>query len=114
MTILLSPLQNDLPLPKQSRKLRLGIIGGGRISNIQAAAARMTGRWDITAGVFSSDPKKAKDASQLWNLDEKKCYTSPEEMLNEEIKSNKKGSVVISGIQDENYQNLILVPQERM
>ena len=88
MTILLSALQNDLPLPKQSRKLRLGIIGGGRISNIQAAAARMTGRWDITAGVFSSDPKKAKDASQLWNLDEKKCYTSPEEMIQEEIKSN--------------------------
>ena len=88
MTILLSPLQNDQPLPKQSRKLRLGIIGGGRISNIQAAAARMTGRWDISAGVFSSDPKKAKDASQLWNLDEKKCYTSPEEMINEEFKSN--------------------------
>ena len=88
MTILLSPLQNDRPLPKQSRKLRLGIIGGGRISNIQAAAARMTGRWDISAGVFSSDPKKAKDASQLWNLDEKKCYTSPEEMIQEEFKSN--------------------------
>ena len=88
MTILLGPLQNEQPLPKQSRKLRLGIIGGGRISNIQAAAARMTGRWDISAGVFSSDPKKAKDASQLWNLDEKKCYTSPEEMINEEIKSN--------------------------
>ena len=88
MTILLSPLQNDRPLPKQSRKLRLGIIGGGRISNIQSAAARMTGRWDISAGVFSSDPKKAKDASQLWNLDEKKCYTSPEEMIQEEFKSN--------------------------
>ena len=88
MTILLSPLQNDRPLPKQSRKLRLGIIGGGRISNIQAAAARMTGRWDISAGVFSSDPKKAKDASQLWNLDKKKCYTSPEEMITEEFKSN--------------------------
>ena len=88
MTILLGPLQNERPLPKQSRKLRLGIIGGGRISNIQAAAARMTGRWDISAGVFSSDPKKAKDASQLWNLDEKKCYTSPEEMITEEFKSN--------------------------
>ena len=88
MTILLGPLQNERPLPKQSRKLRLGIIGGGRISNIQSAAARMTGRWDISAGVFSSDPKKAKDASQLWNLDEKKCYTSPEEMINEEFKSN--------------------------
>ena len=73
-----------MPLPKQSRKLRLGIIGGGRISNIQAAAARMTGRWDITAGVFSSDPK-AKEASQLWNLDEKKCYTSPEEMIKKKL-----------------------------
>ena len=88
MTILLGPLQNERPLPKQSRKLRLGSIGGGRISNIQSAAARMTGRWDISAGVFSSDPKKAKDASQLWNLDEKKCYTSPEEMITEEFKSN--------------------------
>ncbi|MGC6471156.1 MAG: 4Fe-4S dicluster domain-containing protein, partial [Flavobacteriales bacterium] len=32
----------------------------------------------------------------------------------EEIKSNKKGSVVISGIQDENYQNLILQINEKI
>ncbi|MCH1484821.1 MAG: TAT-variant-translocated molybdopterin oxidoreductase, partial [Flavobacteriaceae bacterium] len=32
----------------------------------------------------------------------------------EEIKSNKKGSVVISGIQDENYQNLILQINEKL
>ena len=31
-----------------------------------------------------------------------------------EIKSNKKGSVVISGIQDENYQNLILLINEKL
>ena len=32
----------------------------------------------------------------------------------EEIKSNKEGSVVISGIQDENYQNLILQINEKI
>ena len=32
----------------------------------------------------------------------------------EEIKSNKKGSVIISGIQDENYQNLILEINEKL
>ena len=43
--------------PKFKRRLRLGIVGGGRISQTQAMAARLTNRWEVVAGAFSSDPK---------------------------------------------------------
>ena len=46
--------------PKLSRRLRLGIVGGGRVSGMQAMAARMTDYWDIVAGALSSDPEKSK------------------------------------------------------
>ena len=38
-----------------SRRLRLGIVGGGRIAKTQAMAAQMTGRWDVVAGALSSN-----------------------------------------------------------
>ena len=44
------------PFPRLSRRLRLGVIGGGRISGMQATAARLTDRWEVVAGAFSSDP----------------------------------------------------------
>ena len=45
----------DGPFPRQNRRLRLGVVGGGRISMTQATAARMTDRWEIVAGALSSD-----------------------------------------------------------
>lgn len=70
--------------PRQSRRLRLGIVGGGRIAGTQAAAARMTGRWDIVAGALSSDPAKAKDRGAEYYLPEDRCYTSFDEMAKSE------------------------------
>jgi len=70
----------DGPLPRLSRRLRLGIVGGGRISVMQAMAARLTGRWDIMAGAFSSDPIRAKAAAAEWHLSESRCYNTYEEM----------------------------------
>ena len=58
MTILPSSFDFNGPFPHQTRRLRLGIVGGGRISQTQAMAARMTDRWDIIAGAFSSDPAR--------------------------------------------------------
>ena len=43
--------------PRLSRPLRLGIVGGGRIARTQAAAALMSGNWEIVAGALSSDKK---------------------------------------------------------
>ncbi len=51
--------------PSQSRRLRLGVVGGGRISHTQAMAARLTDRWEVVAGALSSDPARAKAAARI-------------------------------------------------
>ena len=79
---MLLPEQIDFegPFPRLSRRLRLGVVGGGRISGMQATAARMTDRWEVVAGAFSSDPKRAKAAAAEWYLPEDRCYASFVEM----------------------------------
>ena len=74
--ILKGPLTADDPFPGQSRRLRLGVIGGGRIAATQAMAARMTDRWEIVAGALSSDPQKAVAKAADWHLDPARSYPS--------------------------------------
>ena len=74
----------DGPFPPLSRRLRLGVVGGGRISGMQAMAARLTDRWEIAAGAFSSDPARARAASGDWRLPADRCYASFEEMAQAE------------------------------
>ncbi len=76
MTILPSSFDFNGPFPRQSRRLRLGIVGGGRISQTQAMAARMTDRWDIIAGAFSSDPSKAQLCGEEWNIAADRSYAN--------------------------------------
>ncbi|MEM7044238.1 MAG: Gfo/Idh/MocA family oxidoreductase [Pseudomonadota bacterium] len=81
MTRLLhTDLSFDGPFPQLSRRLRLGIVGGGRISQTQAMAARMTDRWEVVAGALSSNPEKAKARGAIWYLPQERCYTSFEDM----------------------------------
>ena len=80
MALLPDTIDFDCPFPSLSRRLRLGVVGGGRISGMQATAARMTDRWEIVAGAFSSDPIRAKTAATEWYLPEERCYTSFDEM----------------------------------
>ena len=72
------------PFPRLSRRLRLGVVGGGRISAMQATAARMTDLWEVVAGAFSSDAERAKAVASDWHLPEDRCYTSFEEMAQAE------------------------------
>ncbi len=72
------------PFPRLSRRLRLGVVGGGRISTMQATAARLTDRWEVVAGAFSSDAKRAKAAADDWYLPEDRCYTSFKEFASQE------------------------------
>ncbi len=73
-------IETNGPFPRLSRRLRLGVVGGGRISGMQATAARLTDRWEVVAGAFSSDPTRAKAAAAEWYLPEDRCYTSFAEM----------------------------------
>lgn len=74
----------DGPFPKLSRRLRLGVVGGGRISTMQATAARLTDRWEVVAGAFSSKPEKAQAAAAEWFVDGERSYASFEEMAKAE------------------------------
>ena len=49
------------PLALQSRRLRLGVVGGGRIAQTQAMAVRLSDRWEIVAGALSSDAVRSRD-----------------------------------------------------
>ena len=74
MAILPGSIDFDEPFPRQTRRLRLGVVGGGRISQTQAMAARMTDRWDIVAGAFSSDPARAQQRGEEWNVAADRSY----------------------------------------
>ena len=68
------------PFPSQSRRLRLGVIGGGRIAATQAMAARLTDRWEVVAGVLSSDPSKAVARGAEWR-GPSRSYTALDSLL---------------------------------
>ena len=70
--------------PRLSRRLRLGVVGGGRISQMQASAARLSDYWEVAAGAFSSDPEKARAAGKAWFLPDERCYPSFQEMAQRE------------------------------
>lgn len=74
----------DGPFPRLSRRLRLGIVGGGRVSELQATAARLTGRWEIVAGALSSDPEKSRERGRGAFLAGDRCYTTFQEMAEAE------------------------------
>ncbi len=80
MSLLPEQIDFDGAFPRLSRRLRLGVVGGGRISSMQAMAARMTDRWEVVAGAFSSNPERAKAAAAEWYLPEDRCYASFAEM----------------------------------
>ena len=74
----------DAAYPGLSRRLRLGVVGGGRIARTQATAARMSDRWDVVAGAFSSDPAKAGAGAAEWHVAEDRSYGSFAEMAERE------------------------------
>ncbi len=70
-----------------SRKLRFGMIGGGRgafIGAVHRIAAIMDGRAELVAGAFSSDPQRSRDSGADLFLDPARVYGSFEEMARAE------------------------------
>ncbi|TVR67567.1 MAG: gfo/Idh/MocA family oxidoreductase [Spirochaetaceae bacterium] len=70
-----------------SKKLKLGMVGGGRDASIGAVhrcAAWLDGLYDLTAGALSSTPEKAKASGNDLGLANDRNYGSWEEMLEKE------------------------------
>ncbi len=66
------------------RKLRMGMIGGGKdafIGAVHRIAALMDGEIEIVCGAFSSNPEKSKLSGEMLHLDADRVYGSYEEMI---------------------------------
>ena len=72
-----------------SRKIRYGMVGGGRgafIGAVHRIAAAMDQQIELVCGAFSSDPKKSRASGQDLFLPAKRCYGSFQEMIEKEAK----------------------------
>ncbi len=70
------------------KKLKLGMIGGGPgafIGAIHRNAALMDGLIELTAGAFSSNPDKSRQAGEELMLDSSRVYASYDEMIEKEL-----------------------------
>ncbi len=72
-----------------NRKLRMGMVGGGKdafIGAIHRHAAGMDGLIEVVCGALSINPDIAKDSGQSLFLDEDRIYLTFEEMITKESK----------------------------
>ncbi|HAV64484.1 MAG TPA: oxidoreductase [Verrucomicrobiales bacterium] len=70
-----------------SRKIRYGMVGGGRgafIGAVHRIAAAMDQQIELVCGAFSSDPRKSRASGKDLFLPPKRCYGSFEEMIEKE------------------------------
>ncbi len=70
-----------------NRKLRMGMVGGGRgafIGAVHRMASNLDGKIELIAGNFSSDPEKSKLSGEDFFLDPSRVYSSYEEMAKKE------------------------------
>src|ERR1043166_8014270 len=67
-----------------SRKIRYGMVGGGRgafIGAVHRIAAAMDQQIELVCGAFSSDPERSKASGADLFLCPSRCYGTFEEML---------------------------------
>jgi len=69
------------------RRLRLGMVGGGRgafIGGVHRMAARLDDHYELVAGALSSDPQRAHDSAADLRIAPERSYASFEEMAKKE------------------------------
>lgn len=67
-----------------SRKIRYGMVGGGRgafIGAVHRIAANIDGQIELVCGAFSSDPEKSRASGADFFLPPERCYGTFEEMI---------------------------------
>ncbi len=70
-----------------NRKLRMGMVGGGRgafIGQVHRMAANLDGKIELVAGCFSSDPEKSRLSGEDFFLDPFRVYSDYREMAEKE------------------------------
>ncbi len=77
-------LTSDIPKP---RRFTVGMVGGGKgafFASYHRAAMRLSNRFDIVAGVFSSDEETCREAGEAFDLAPDRIYTSFVDMAERE------------------------------
>ena len=72
-----------------TRPLRWGMIGGGEgafIGGVHRMAARLDGRYQLVAGVFSSDAEKTRRSAAALGVDASRAYPTVEALIAGEAK----------------------------
>ena len=67
-----------------NRRLRLGMVGGGRgafIGAVHRMAARLDDRYELVAGVFSSDAQRSRESGADLLIDSGRSYASVDAMV---------------------------------
>jgi predicted dehydrogenase len=80
-----------------SKKLKLGIVGGGPdswIGHVHRIASRFDNQYEIVAGVFSRNIKKSIEFGKKIGLEESRCYSNYKLMAECEAKLKDKIDVV--------------------
>ena len=70
-----------------SRKVRMGMVGGGRgafIGAVHRMAAALDGQIELVCGAFSSNPEKSKLSGEDLYLNPDRVYGSYQEMIEKE------------------------------
>ena len=71
----------------QTRKLRMGMVGGGPgafIGPVHRIAAELDGDIEIVAGAFSQSPEKSRAAGESYKLDPSRAYATWQDMIESE------------------------------
>ncbi|NKB34986.1 MAG: gfo/Idh/MocA family oxidoreductase [Pseudomonadales bacterium] len=70
-------------------KIKLGMVGGGTgafIGEVHRMASRLDDRYELVAGALSSDADRAAESAAELSIDEKRSYSSYQEMAKKEGK----------------------------
>ena len=73
----------------KTKKLNLGIVGGGSkswIGHVHRIAARYDDQYEIVAGVFSRNVKSSTEFGKKIGVSKERCYSNYKQMANEEAK----------------------------
>lgn len=71
----------------QTRKLRMGMVGGGPgafIGPVHRIAAELDGNIELVAGAFSQSPEKCRAAGESYKLDPSRAYATWQDMIESE------------------------------
>src|SRR6201996_6458739 len=74
---------------QQSRRLRMGMVGGGAgsfIGPVHRMAAELDGDIQLVAGAFSQDPERSRQAGVTYGISADRAYTNFNEMMEKESK----------------------------